>query len=70
MEETRDYVFDYPVHGLECKVLCFRAFDGNNRHLWRKVVVTYREEPSIGKELELLLESLTKSPQYMVMVRE
>jgi len=70
MEETRDYVFDCPVHGLECKVLCFRAFDENNRPLWRKVVVTYREEPFIGNELELLLESLTRSPQHMVMVRE
>ena len=45
MEETRDYVLDCSVHGLECKVLCFRAFADN--------------------ELELLLESLTKSPQHV-----
>lgn len=68
--ELYEYIFDCPAHGPERSVLCFRAFDEDNKHLWEKVLAKYEEVEFVGNELELLLENLTKSPAHMVMVKE
>lgn len=33
-------VFDCPIHGLEIKAFCWRAFQDENLHLWSKGTIT------------------------------
>lgn len=35
-----EYVFDCPVHGRECGVYCFRAYQAERRDNWVKIEYT------------------------------
>ena len=61
MKINVSYVFDCPVHGSEIDVLCFRAFDNNNIHLWKKYEVSYRELPFNDDEKKKLIDDLRRS---------
>lgn len=51
-------MFECPVHGLESEVFCFRAFDKDNIHLWRKF--QFRQCPIKQSEQKLVYEEFIK----------
>jgi len=51
--ETERYVFGCPLHGIEDRAFCWRAFQIENIHLWKRMSVTVhdlREEDIIKVE--------------------
>lgn len=44
------YVFDCPYHGEEEVIFCFRAFNPDNKHRWKKLEVRRKEVPLGDKE--------------------
>lgn len=49
------YVFDCPYHGEEEVMFCFRAFNADNKHRWKKLEVRRKELPLGDKERDKML---------------
>lgn len=54
------YIFICPIHGYENQCFCFRAFQLENKHLWRKIKYSYHviENKNEQKELEKFIKEL------------
>lgn len=56
----KSYIIGFlcPLHGLETQVLCWRAFQESNRHLWQKYERTLTPVEFGDGELELLIAKM------------
>jgi hypothetical protein len=52
------YIFNCPEHGEERTALCFRAFNPENKSLWRKVEAVFAPAGFEENELERFLEQI------------
>ena len=52
------YRFNCPAHGVEESVFCFRAFDKDNRKLWSKFELIWKQDSWRSEELDKLINAL------------
>ena len=64
MNTNISYIFNCPVHGREINILCFRAFDKNNRYLWEKYEISYKELPFDNDEKEKFINDLVYTASH------
>lgn len=57
------YVFDCPVHGEEQNILCWRAFQEDNKHLWKKYEVQQTQVDFPEAELAIMFEQLKQEDE-------